>query len=150
VLVPIAPAPPPGALEAPEGTPGVVNAQVAAAPQLGRGMYLVTADITATGGPVMGVQVFVYDGDRTDRGKRILDVDILPFIADGDSDAVSFPFQGGVCGAHEVVIVAQSGAAGRSQQALPYNVPCPPIHFPIVMNQGSLIEPWSFGGAASK
>ena len=146
----IAPPPPPGAPGVPEGAPIVENAQVAAAPQLGREKYLVSADITATGGPVRGVQVFVYDGDPADSGTRILDVDTLPFIANGDSDAVSVPFRAGGCGAHEVVIVAQSGAADRSQQALPYSAPCPPIYFPIVMNQGSLIEPWSLGAAASK
>ncbi len=135
----IAPAPVPGAQTPAPGVPVVENAQAMAAPQLGSAMYLVSADIRAAGGPVEGTEVLLYDGDPADRKSRVLDVDVLPFIAAGEIDVFSVNFAADHCGTNRLVIVARSSATNRTQQTLTFDVsPCPPIYLPIILNRGTL------------
>ena len=122
------------ALRPPSGTLSVENAQVVAAPPYGEGVYVVSADIRATAGPVEAVEVLFFDGDPEAQAIRLHDVDVLPFVSQEQSDAVSIPFQPVGCGAKKLVIVARSGASNSGRQALTFNVPCPPLLFPLIRN----------------
>ena len=121
-------------LRPPSGTLSVENGEVTEAPQYGKGRYVVSADIRATDGPVEAVAVLFFDGDPETKTVRLHDVDMLPFVSQEQSDAVSIPFQPVGCGAKKLVIVARSGASNSGRQVLTFNVPCPPLLFPIIQN----------------
>ena len=123
----------PASTETPtEGALQVENAQVVAAPQYGVGSYLVTADIRAANGPVEAVEVLFFDGAPEARTVSLHDVDILPYIPQNESDAVSVPFQPAGCGTNEMVVVARSGASNSARQAVTFDVPCAPTYLPFV------------------
>ena len=127
---------------APDPVLSIENVQITpAAPEPGE-RVIVSADIFSIGSPAEGVHVRLFpsvaewQAHRDDPAllqPKPFDVELLPFIAGGESDRVEVPYQTNACGKQEVLIVARSAATDEVTTATATfdNGPCL-VYYPVM------------------
>ena len=127
---------------APDPVLSIENVQITpAAPEPG-GRVIVSADIFSIGSPAEAVHVRLFpsvaewQAHRDDPAllqPKPFDVELLPFIAGGESDRLEVPYQTNACGKQEVLIVARSAATDDVTTATATfdNGPCM-VYYPVI------------------
>ena len=118
------------------------NVQISpATPEPGE-RVIVSADIFSIGSPAEAVHVRLFpsvaewQAHRADPAQlqpKPFDVELLPFIAGGESDRLEVPYQTNACGKQEVLIVARSAATDDVTTATTTfdNGPCM-VYYPVM------------------
>ncbi len=89
-----------------------------------RNSVVLSATLSASGGPASGVSVYFYDGDP-DQGGRSFAVVRIPHIAEDSPYRVHALFQSNTCGVHQLFAVVNRGKSSEVvRRAHPVRVAC--------------------------